>query len=47
MLTSIQKHVLAEHFKEYQEFKSNQVWSEKAFNIIQTKSFIIYWEVLG
>ena len=46
VLTSIKKHVLAENFKEYCEFKSNQVWFEKACNIIQTKSFMIYLEVL-
>ena len=46
VLTSIKKYVLAENFKEYCEFKSNQVWFEKACNIIQTKSFMIYLEVL-
>ena len=44
VLTLIKKHVLAENFKEHCEFKSNQVWFEKACNIIQTKSFKIYIE---
>ena len=46
LLISIKKHILEENLKEYIKFTSIQVWFEKACNIIQTKSFIIYWEVL-